>query len=195
MRILEWRNCCLSHPHFSLQSHLRPPISLSCLHAPKTNDRGPATQTTIRRSKHDELEVEVEDVLTRTADLVEDVAEDCMEDPLVQESLLRQDALLAAHNDSCPAEEEDLGVEAGGTSPEFVECLSDAIAEDVAKKEAEATFNIRVLRQVGDRARNYTCNDPSMETTKNTLREFAWLDAEEGKSYNTKVRILWGGAG
>lgn len=113
-----------------------------------------------------------------------------MEDPLVQESLQRRDALFAAYSDSCPAdevEEEDLEMDVGGTSPEFMDCLTEAISEDMAKKEGEANFNMRVLQQVGDRARNYTCSDPSMETTQNSIREFAWRDAEEDESYNTKV--------
>lgn len=72
-------------------------------------------------------------------------------------------------------------------SPEFSECLTKAIAEDLAKKESEANKSIRMLEMVGDRARNYTCADPEMETTNTSLSKINWLDPAGGVTYNAQV--------
>lgn len=72
-------------------------------------------------------------------------------------------------------------------SPEFSECLTKAIAEDLAKKESEANKSMRMLELVGDRARNYTCADPEMETTNTSLSKMNWLDPEGGLTYNAQV--------
>lgn len=76
-------------------------------------------------------------------------------------------------------------------SPEFSECLTKAIAEDLAKKESEANKSMRMLEIVGDRARNYTCADPKMETSNTSLSNITWTDPEGGLAYNAQV----GGAG
>lgn len=72
-------------------------------------------------------------------------------------------------------------------SPEFSECLTKAIAEDLAKKESEANKSMRMLEMVGDRARNYTCADPEMDTTNTSLSKISWLDPEGGITYNAQV--------
>lgn len=72
--------------------------------------------------------------------------------------------------------------------PEFAECLTKAIAQDLAKKETEANKSMRMLEVVGDRARNYTCADPEMETTNSTLPSVKWQDPEGGLTYSAQVR-------
>lgn len=73
-------------------------------------------------------------------------------------------------------------------SPEFSECLTKAIAGDLAKKESEANKSMRMLEMVGDRARNYTCADPEMDTTNTSLSKMSWVDPEGGGTYNAQVR-------
>ena len=75
-------------------------------------------------------------------------------------------------------------------TPEFSECLTKAIAGDLAKKESEANKSMRMLEMVGDRARNYTCADPEMETSNTTLPDISWTDPEGGITYNAKVGAL-----
>ncbi|CAN0036545.1 unnamed protein product, partial [Hapterophycus canaliculatus] len=72
-------------------------------------------------------------------------------------------------------------------SPEFAECLTKAVAEDLAKKEREANKSMRMLEVVGDRARNYTCADPEMETTNTSLSTVSWKDPEGGLTYDAQV--------
>lgn len=79
-------------------------------------------------------------------------------------------------------------------SPEFAECLTKAVAGDLAKKESEANKSMRMLEVVGDRARNYTCADPDMETTNTSLSTVSWKDPEGGLTYDAQVSGNEGGA-
>lgn len=110
---------------------------------------------------------------------------------------------LAAAEGSCVAGGGAGGGGAGGADedpfealPEFTECLTKAIAEDLAKKEGEANKSMRMLELVGDRARNYTCADPEMQTSNSSLTKINWNDPEGGLTYNAEVgRRRRGGRG
>lgn len=134
----------------------------------------------VTRDMNEDLVVTLESALTRTAALMEAASQTCRESPEVKRALVRRKGLAAAAGASCPAESDEMPAE-------FMECLTKSIAGDLAKKESEANKSMRMLEQVGDRARNYTCADPKMETSNTSLKETVWVDPIGGKSYNSEV--------
>lgn len=140
----------------------------------------------ITRDLDGNLVTTLESALTRTANLMTTASEACKNSPEVKRAALRRKGLAAAGlRDSCSASGDDGGDE---MSPEFMECLTKAIAGDLAKKETEANKSMRMLEHVGDRARNYTCADPLMETTNTSLKSIDWLNPEGGKTYKAQAR-------
>lgn len=161
-----------------------------CTHIHTTTILPPKTQAIVTRDMNEDLVVTLESALTRTAALMEAASQTCRESPEVKRALVRRKGLAAAAGASCPAESDEMPAE-------FMECLTKSIAGDLAKKESEANKSMRMLEQVGDRARNYTCADPKMETSNTSLKETVWVDPIGGKSYNSEVGVGWrdGGGG
>lgn len=140
-------------------------------------------QASITRDADGNLVTTLGSALTRTATLLEKASTACRNDPGVKKAAARRKGLAAAEG-SCligSGNPDDM-------SPEFKECLTKAVATDLAKKESEANKNMRMLELVGDRARNYTCADPEMETTNVTLSTMNWKDPEGDITYQAKVR-------
>ncbi|CAN0591452.1 unnamed protein product, partial [Laminaria digitata] len=137
----------------------------------------------ISRDADGKLKVELESALTRTAKLMETASEKCRSSPAVLKASAKQRGLAAAEGSCLISAAQD----PNETSPEFTECLTKAVAEDLAKKEGEANKSMRMLEIVGDRARNYTCVDPEMETTNTSLSKKDWLDPVTGTTYHAQV--------
>ncbi|CAM9797051.1 unnamed protein product, partial [Choristocarpus tenellus] len=141
-------------------------------------------EASVIRGPAGELLVTYESALTRTKTLMDQAVVAC------SKSILGSHAVYdstTAESGSCALEEKT------ETSPEFLACLTKAMASDLATKEKEADKTLRMLEVVGDRARNYTCADPKMETTNTSLRSFKWNYAGgkgwAGGSYDVKVFI------
>ena len=135
------------------------------------------------RDENGNLKVKLESALTRTEALMKNAAEACRRNPEVVKAAAKRRGLAAAGG-SCVI---DAGDDPNETTPEFNACLTRAVAEDLAKKEKEANKSMRMLEVVGDRARNYTCVDPKMETTNTSLSTVTWKDPVGNVSYDAKV--------
>lgn len=127
--------------------------------------------------------MDLESALTRTEALMASATETCRQSPEVMKAVTRRRGLAAAEG-SCVI---GAAGDPNEMTPEFSACLTRVVAEDLAKKEKEANKNMRMLEVVGDRARNYTCVDPEMETTNSSLSTMTWVDPEGGLSYHAKV--------
>lgn len=136
------------------------------------------------RHENGELVTTLESALTRTATLMEEASDKCRKDPTVVKATAKRKGLAAAEG-SCVV---GMSGDPNEMTPEFVECLTKAVAQDLANKEGEATKSMRMLELVGDRARNYTCADPAMETSNATLPSVTWQDPE-GQMYKAKVKL------
>ncbi|CBN78889.1 conserved unknown protein [Ectocarpus siliculosus] len=140
-------------------------------------------EVTVSRDAKGNLVHVAESAMTRTTRLMETASKVCRRSPEVVKATAKRKGLAAAEG-SCTiagAQGEDEMI------PEFAECLTKAIAQDLAKKETEANKSMRMLEVVGDRARNYTCADPEMETTNSSLPSVKWQDPEGGLTYNAQV--------
>eukprot|EP00903_Cladosiphon_okamuranus_P010152 g9613.t1 len=142
-------------------------------------------EVTVDRDENGNLVHTMESALTRTGRLMEAASKKCREDPEVVKAAAKLKGLAAAEGSCTISSASDSPQDY--MSPEFSECLTKAIAEDLAKKESEANKSMRMLEVVGDRARNYTCADPEMDTTNTSLSKMNWLDPEGGLTYNAQV--------
>lgn len=139
------------------------------------------------RAENGELKTDLESALTRTSELMSTASEKCRQSPAVTKAAAKRRGLAAAEGSCAVGSEDSNG--ADEMSAEFAECLTKAIAEDLAKKESESNKSMRMLEIVGDVARNYTCVDPDMQTTNTSLSATSWKDPQEsGKTYNAQVR-------
>ncbi|CAN0286318.1 unnamed protein product, partial [Ectocarpus fasciculatus] len=146
-------------------------------------------KVSISRDANGNLVHVAESAMTRTSRLMETASQKCRQSPEVMKATAKRKGLAAAEG-SCTI------AGAQGTDemiPEFAECLTKAIAQDLAKKETEANKSMRMLEVVGDRARNYTCADPEMLTTNSSLPNVKWQDPEGGLTYSAQVRGGGGG--
>ncbi|KAG5184989.1 hypothetical protein JKP88DRAFT_348401 [Tribonema minus] len=55
-----------------------------------------------------------------------------------------------------------------------LKCISDIMAKQVAPLDKELSKQYKMMNEVGERVRNYTCIDPKMETTEPPLRTTKW---------------------
>ncbi|CAM9640855.1 unnamed protein product, partial [Phaeothamnion confervicola] len=60
------------------------------------------------------------------------------------------------------------------SSPEFQACVANEVAIVHANVERDLSRTLKLLEEVGDRSRNYTCADVNMTTTEETVREYKW---------------------
>ncbi|CAN0012061.1 unnamed protein product [Pylaiella littoralis] len=141
-------------------------------------------EVSVSRQLTGNLVHKAESALTRTSQLMADASKKCLKSPEVVKAAAKRKGLAAAEG-SCTIKRD--GSAEDEMSPEFSECLTKAVAENLAKKEGESNKNMRMLQQVGDRTRNYTCADPEMETSNTTLPAVSWKDPEGGLTYTAKV--------
>lgn len=110
-------------------------------------------EVVVGRADNGTLTMKKMNSLTRTMDLMDEARKKCM--PVCTAKTCPNEGSVAA-------------------TPEFLTCVGNEVAKKHANVERDLSRTLKLLEEVGDRARNYTCIDPNMTTTNDTVRTFKW---------------------